>query len=118
MKVPLFPYSVKVATDEGSSLHLYPQREQEDPSISSATKDWADSQRPRREKPISLLALEKCRGMKREIEVNRETWEFFFSPGVKEGSWAAVGGVSLFLMGKCHSIALAVLFTGPLSLGF
>lgn len=41
------PYRVKVVTDEGSSLHLFPQREQEDPSISSATKDRADSQRPR-----------------------------------------------------------------------
>lgn len=85
------PYRVKVATDEGSSLHLFPRREQEDPSISSATKDWPDSQRPRWEKPISLLAPEKCRGMKREIEVNRGTGGGFFFSGFKEGSWAQRG---------------------------
>lgn len=38
--------------------------------------------------------------------------------GHSVASCAADGGVLLFLMGKCHSIALAVLFTGSLSLGF
>lgn len=41
-------------------------------------KDWADSQRHPWEKPISLRALEKCRGMKRDLEVNLEVGEFFF----------------------------------------
>lgn len=62
--------------------------------------------------------------MKREMEVNRETAAFFSLKGSRRGhghsvaSRAADGGVSLFLMGKCHSIALAILFTGSLSLGF
>lgn len=121
------PYRVKVTMDEGSSVHLFPRREQEDPSIFSATKRLGRfSKASMRETNIITSPSEVQRHEKRSRGEFGSGRVFFFFPlqGSRRGhghsmaSRAADGGVLLFLMGKCHSIALAVLFSRSFSIGF
>lgn len=79
------PYRVKVTTDEGSSVHLFPRREQEDPSIFSVTKRLGRfSKASMRETNIITSPREVQRHEKRsrgEFGSGRVFFFFFLSRG-------------------------------------